>query len=172
MKKVNVNFGGFYYSLHSELIDSMVQMYEDTDNEDEVIEFDNYNQLHIKYSKHFVSFLNELMDCNLKFINFDSPKYYNYSTDKIVCKYTKKDFNAIKKYAKVNNLMNDIELHIKRITTSVDGYWAFYEYNEVFFPENESILIQCYLDVIIKKSVDEWFSYYDMQNVYEIIYSL
>jgi len=171
MKTTILNFGGFYYSLHSNLIDSMVEMYEQTDNENENIEFDHYNELYIEYSKNYVDFLNELIGCNLKFTELISPQYYNYSTDKIECKYTKKDFNAIKKYIKLNNLQNEVEKHIKNITTSKSGFIAFYDYNEVFLPENESILIQCYLDVIIQNNTENWINYYDMQNVYELIYN-
>lgn len=172
MKTVNLNFGGFYYSIHSELIDSMVEMYEDPNDDGFIKEFDNYSQLHIDYSKNYVDFINELTDCNFKFLALNSPKYYNYSTDKIECKYTKKDFQLIKKYVKSKNLQNEVENHIKRITTSVDGYWAFYEYNEVFLPENEGILLQCYLDVIVKNSTEKCLDFYDFENVYELIYSL
>lgn len=171
MKTTILNFGGFYCSIHSELAESMVKMYEDNDGEN-VIEFENYSKLYAEYSKRFVSFLNELMGCKLKFISLESPRYYNYSTDNIVCNYAKKDFAAIKKYAKENDLQKDIENHIKDITTLKDGYWPFYEYSEVFLHENEDILIQCYLDVIIENSTENWINYYDIENVYEIIYSL
>jgi len=166
-----INFGGFYYSIHSANIDIMIEQYEEPNETDgTVIEFDNYNELCIEYSKEYVEFLNELLNTDIDFISLESPKFYNYSTDKIKAEISKEDVLKVFKYIKENDLKIDITERIKEVTTSVSGYIPFYSYEDIFKHENIDILIQCIFDVICNNTGEEFLNYYDRNYMYELIY--
>jgi len=97
---ININFGGFYDSIHSDNIDwyidqeyayylewvdektiHRVQMTQDQWNDDVL-----YSDTKKSYCESYVDRLNKKLDLDLKYIGLDSPKYYNFTTDKIIAK--------------------------------------------------------------------------------------
>ena len=169
--KTILNFGGFYGSTHSLNIDKMIEMYEEPNEEtNETSEFDNYSELINDYTKCYVSFINELVGIELSFLELISPREYNFSTDKIEVECSKVDILKIIQYIKKNQLNEDFDEHANKATTSIGGYIPFYSLQDVFKSENRGILLQLLLDTIISESGDEFESYYDIQNMYELIY--
>ena len=83
--KTTVNFGGFYNSIHSDIISTCVADMEY--NWEEL----NYEATYNEYSKRYIKVLNNILDTNIIFKALNSPKYYNYTTDYIVTDISKKD---------------------------------------------------------------------------------
>ena len=147
--KTTVNFGGFYYSIHRDILDSEIEC---LGYGDEVI---NFEATHKAYSKNYIKVLNNILDTNIIFKTLNSPKFYNYSTDFINVEISKKDILKLFKYVKNEELKQEVFKHIKDISTSKDGYVAFYNYKDFFKKENLDILIECLLDIIIENLQDD-----------------
>jgi len=140
-----IDFGGFYHSIHSELIDNMIETFEiDEDNV-------NYKETCNSYCNEFIDSLNDMLELNLKFIKIDSPKFYNFSTDKIEAEINENDFNKLKDiYLSSQEFIDYIELNSK----SYSGFISFYNgFNEVI--KEDEILLQYMFNYILKEYADE-----------------
>src|SRR5210317_2589618 len=85
-----IDFGGFYHSIHSDEINHRIESFEiDEDNV-------NYKETCNSYCIEFIDSINDMLELNLKFIKIDSPKFYNFSTDKIEAEINENDFNKLK----------------------------------------------------------------------------
>lgn len=147
--QTSINFGGFYYSIHRDILDSELEC---LGYEDEVI---NFEATHKAYCKNYIKVLNNILDTNLIFKALNSPKFYNYSTDIINVEISKKDILKLFKYIKGEDLKQEVFNIIKKVSTSKDGYLAFYEYKDFFKKENLDILVGCLFDVIIENLQDD-----------------
>ena len=154
--KINfsLNFGGFYHSEHSETIENNIELYgyywEDVD----------YKKTHINYCKAFLNRLGEELNINLSFISLDSPRQYNFTTDKIFCSISDKDFKALLSTYDTKELYNYIEEHSK----SRSGFTSFYSgYAEV--KKETDIFLQYLFNYIL---IDEDFNIYDLEYETEI----
>ena len=146
--KTTVNFGGFYNSVHSDIIDTYV---EDMEYNWEDV---NYNDTYNIYSKNYIKALNNILDTNIIFKALNSPKFYNYSTDIINVELSKKDILKLFKYVKDEELKQEVFNIIKDSSTSKDGYVAFYNYTDFFKKDNLDILVECLMDIIIENLQD------------------
>ena len=147
--QTTVNFGGFYYSIHRDILDSEIEC---LGYEDEVI---NFEATHEAYCKNYIKVLNSILDTNLIFKALNSPKFYNFTTDIINVELSKKDILKLFKYVKDEDLKQEVFNNIKECSTSKSGYIAFYEYKDFFKKENLDILIECLLDIIIENLNDK-----------------
>ena len=146
--KTTVNFGGFYNSIHSDILDTYIEDYGyNWENVD-------YISTYKEYSKSYIKVLNNILDTNIIFKALNSPKFYNYSTDKINVELSKKDILKLFKYVKDEELKQEVFNIIKEASTSRDGYVAFYNYADFFKKDNLDILVECLLDVIIENLQD------------------
>ena len=146
--KTNINFGGFYNSIHSDILDSEIEC---LGYEDEVI---NFEATHKAYSKNYIKVLNNILDTDLIFKTLNSPKYYNFTTDIINVEISKKDILKLFKYVKDADLKGEVFNIIKDSSTSKDGYIAFYDYADFFKKDNLDILVECLMDIIIENLQD------------------
>jgi len=147
-------FGGFYHSEHSDNIDSREEMYgynwEDVD----------YKETHLNYCNAYLNKLSEELEINLKFIQLDSPREYNFTTDKIVCSISNKDFKALLDAYDTKELFNYIEEHSK----SRDGFYSFYSgYKNV--KAEKDIFLQYLFNYILQY---ESFDFYDLEFEIEL----
>ena len=168
---ISIKFGGFYGGPHDQKVDSMVNIYEF-----EGEEFDKYSELYEEYAKNYVDFLNYELGLDMKFVELDRPRFYNYRTDEIVVEI---DDNEVDRYiARVDDYMEeagmreDLEEYIIEKTTRSDGYIPYYTKDEVLMAENKDVLLQCMFAVLCRETEDEWESYYDLNSIYEIIFSV
>ncbi len=160
--QTNVNFGGFYNSIHSDIIESYV---EDMEYDWEAVD---YGATYKVYSENYIKALNNILDTDLIFKALNSPKYYNYTTDFINVELSKKDILKLIKYIKEEELKQEVFNIIKEASTPRDGYAPFYKYKAFFKKDNLDILIECLIDVIIEQLQDDIVE--DMQSNYiEII---
>ena len=144
--KFLIDFGGFYNSIHSDEIDNRIEYYES-------IEFDsvNYKETCNSYCVEFVNSLNDWLELDLKFIQIDSPQFYNYSTDKIEAEINENDFNKLKDtYLNSNEFIN----YVNEKSKSYDGFISYYNgFNEVI--KEDEILLQYMFNYILKEHADE-----------------
>lgn len=113
--EIQIEFGGFY-GYHDEYIDCMIDDYGiDFDNVDIKATSDDYavNWLH-----RFNSYCN----LNLEFVGIDSPKYYNYRTDRIVAKINDEDIERLMEFV---DYVEFYEYANPRLT-SCSGFISFY----------------------------------------------
>lgn len=150
----SLNFGGFYHSEHSGTIDNNIDMYE---YEWEEVD---YKKTNINYCKVYLNKLSEELEINLDFISLDSPKEYNFTTDKIFCSISNKDFSTLLSVYDTKELFNYIEEHSK----SRDGFSSFYSgYKAV--KEETDIFLQYLFNYILQY---EDFDFYDLEFEIEL----
>jgi hypothetical protein len=143
--KFLIDFGGFYHSIHSDVIDDRIETFEI--DEDKV----NYKETCNNYCNEFIDSLNDMLELNLKFIQIDSPKFYNFSTDKIEVEINENDFNKLKDtYLNSNEFID----YVNENSKSYDGFISFYNgFNEVI--KEDEILLQYMFNYILKEYADE-----------------
>lgn len=129
-------FPGFYNTILSEGYfdhDSECDHYkelglipQDIDNSDIDFSFD-YDQYMLDVSSKYVDLVNEFLSennlaSNVEFVKLVSPKFYNYSTDKIIIKGT---FNIPVIIKVINNNLENFKNFLKDNYTSYDGFISF-----------------------------------------------
>lgn len=140
-----IDFGGFYHSIHSDEIDHRIESFEiDEDNV-------NYKETCNSYCIEFIDSINDMLELNLKFIKIDSPRFYNFTTDKIEAEINENDFNKLKDiYLSDNEFIDYIELNSK----SYSGFISFYNgFNEVI--KEDEVLLQYMFNYILREYADE-----------------
>ena len=153
-----IDFGGFYHSVHSDILDIQIDYFEiDEDNV-------NYKETCNSYCNEFIDSLNDMLELNLKFIKIDSPKFYNFSTDKIEAEINENDFNKLKDtYLNSNEFID----YVNENSKSRYGFTSFYNgFNEVI--KEDEILLQYMFDYILKEYADEIDNYISEMD-FEII---
>jgi len=149
-------------------VDSLIDIY-NSDNEYPEYNFDNVNfkKTYLNYINSYCSHLSDYIkseytaDINFKNLELNSPKYYNYSTDKILANISEKQIKEL------NSLMIKDVLFLeflKERTKSYDGYHSFYTY-ETALNNKDNILIMYVLEYICDK-FNENFYFGDLE--YEI----
>lgn len=172
-----LNFGGFYYSIHDELIDSMLSNYF-SDEDGEEIDYSDYNinytlirEEYIKrYLESFEEFLSDELNIGINIINdgVQSPRFYNYSTDYIAAALNSEDTKKI-----LNLIDDDIIEYIEENSKSCSGFISFYSgFDEVI--QDQEILVSYIFDYIISElyTIDIFLDYYDRNYMYETLYSI
>ena len=153
-------FGGFYHSEHSENIDNNIELYgydwEEVD----------YKNTYINYCNAYLNRLSEELEINLKFIQLDSPREYNFVTDKILCSISESDFNNLLNTYDFGILGNTKELfnYIEEHSKSRDGFSSFYSGYEAVKKEKD-IFLQYLFDYILQY---ENFDFYDLEFEIEL----
>ena len=173
--KFYIPFEGFYNSIYDSEIDSVI----DGEIEEGYIENDDnidYNIIYNEMSEHIFDTIEELFNDEFdlftensffKYDGLSSPKYYNYSTDKIMAKCSPEVYLTILNHFKDNDNVID---YINKNSKSRDGFVSFYDgYNEVI--KDPAIYLQYlfewfvlneYRDEVIQQSFD---------NINEVIYN-
>ena len=175
--KFYIPFEGFYYSIYDSIIDSILES-EISEGylTEEQTENINYTNLHLELSKNIFYCILELFNDEFdlftdnNFITFEglySPKYYNYSTDKIKAIVSPEIYlTLLNKFENNDSFLN----YVNEASKSRDGFASFYEgINEV---KKESSIFLEYLF--------QWFTLYEYrdeviqfttEDIHEIIYN-
>ena len=160
---IQIDFGGFYYSRHSDYIDYDIEQFieslldEDKINEENVDDIYNnidYNNIHNQYIKKYCSFLEKIIhdefNIEIDFVNIslNSPKEYNFYTDVILCeadKYKLQDltdkFLNHSDWSEYKDLFLD---YVTEITTFRSGYIPHYTYDEIMNNKNNMLFTQIF----------------------------
>ena len=177
--KFYIPFEGFYYSIYESMVDDII------DNEindgylknDDNIDYKNiFNAMsesifddiiEIFIDETFGSVNNDFCSTNIIYEGLSSPKYYNYSTDKLKAKISYNNYSLIYgKYITNESFIN----YVNKESKSRDGFVSFYEgikeiskepsiFLEYLF---EWFVLNEYRDEIIDKTTD---------NLNEVIYN-
>ena len=156
----SLNFGGFYHSEHSENIDSQEESY--GYNWEEI----DYKKTHLNYCNSYLNKLSAELEINLKFIQLDSPREYNFTTDKILCSISENDFNNLLNTYDFGILGNTKELfnYIEEHSKSRDGFRSFYS-GYAAVKKEKDIFLQYLFNYILEY---ENFDFYDLEFEIEL----
>jgi hypothetical protein len=173
--RTTIEFGGFYGSVHEQLVESAVEMWhmdEDGNIENDTIDNWDWRESNNKYMREWTNIFSEWLkddyDLDIDFTNLEliSPKYYNFETDKIDADITERELDDL-----LGKFDNDVEFmqYLKQATTSYDGYISFYDYEQAK-ANKDGILPQYLLRYLANKFNErDLYDYYDRQNCYERI---
>ena len=114
--EIQIEFGGFY-GYHEEYIDNRIDDYE--------IDYDNvdWNATFKEYAKNWLWRFNNMSNLDLEFISVDSPKFYNFRTDRIIANVPSECASKMLQYTK----MEDFQQYANEQLTSCDGYISFFD---------------------------------------------
>lgn len=114
--EIQIEFGGFY-GYHEEYIDNRI--------DDCQIYYDNldWNAIFKDYAKNWLLRFNNMSNLDLEFIGIDSPKFYNYRTDRIIANVPNECADKMLQYTK----MEDFQQYANEQLTSHDGYVSFFD---------------------------------------------
>ena len=146
-----LEFGGFYHSWHSETIDNDIASY---DYDWEKID---YKKTHDNYCKGLIESVNNELEINLEFVELDSPREYNFTTDKIITSIPHKEFTNLKQ-----EYINDTEFveWINEESRSRDGFSSFYSGLDAIIKEDDILLQYIFKYINIENStIDLEFEY-------------
>lgn len=172
-----LNFGGFYCSIHDQLIDNELDNYYQDDNGNTLDYYSldiPYKTILNEYSKLYINCFSEWLsdtysiDILLEFKSLSSPKEYNFSTDKIIAFISKLHESKLLKHFKNDTGFLD---YLKQATKSYDGYISFYDYESAL--KNKDDVLSDYLSSYLCNLFDnQYLNYYDKNNGYELLYGI
>lgn len=177
--KTVIHFGGFYDSVHSDNIDSMIDGYYSDIHSGDSLDYSNldipYSAIKLAYCKNwgegFKRFINDEcnIDVNFSNISIRSPREYNFQTDQILCEIGKGDETAlIKSYSSDPDFIG----YLREATVSKSGYISFYNYTDAM--ANKDNIFTAYLFEYLAElfNKNEFESFYDRYCMYELLYDL
>ena len=154
----NLNFGGFYESIHSYMIDNSIADFYDKDIEDIYEDDKIYDQIDFKTMKknYCIEYLNEYLkiidnhnQLNIKFKGINSPEYYNFETDKINAAINEFAIDHI-----IKNANYDLIEYINENSQSYDGFNSWYiGFEEVI--KNKAVFMTYYTDYLTQLNKDK-----------------
>lgn len=174
---VLLDFGGFYYSHHDYALETAVENFcLDDMGEFNQSEYENidFTALYKAYSKEYIEKFNEWLNDELEteieliYKSLRSPKFYNYSTDKICLEISEQDAKKVNSKLPENK---DFLEYLKERTTSYPGFVSSYSFDEVM-NNKDNVLINYILDFLSMQYNDEALtcSIYEV-NVFEVVAS-
>lgn len=175
--KFYIPFEGFYCSIYDDIINDIIysEIEEGYLNENEADKID-YSNLHLQLSEHIFYCILELLndEFNLfadnNYIKFDglySPKYYNYSNDKIeaIC--------SPEIYLKLLNCFEkneDFINYVNEASKTRSGFISFYEgINEI--KKEPSIFLEYLFKWFVLDEYRNKLINFSTDNIHEIIYN-
>jgi hypothetical protein len=155
--EIQIEFGGFY-GYHEENINHRLHDWGDVD-----FEYVDWNATFKSYAKNWLHRFNNDANLSLEFVGIDSPKFYNYRTDRIVANVTNDDINKMLQYTK----MEEFQKYADEQLTSYSGFISFFDNLDELLrkayksDDDMALLLGLICDYII-----------DAENVNEDIYEL
>lgn len=130
LETVILSFPGFYNSGLDDYMDQEVEteMGEQGEDYETVEKRTEYSRGRLAIASAWLDEFNKETNLNLKFKEINSPKEYNFSTDKLVCEISEEEFNMIRAKVLEDNedrggaLQDTINNHF----TQRDGFYPFY----------------------------------------------
>lgn len=128
--QTTIPFSGFYESIHNSNLDDAVEQMFSNDSGDsnhklsDSVHFDcNWSQVFKEYAKAYCeNFADRFNLSSLKFEDLDSPKYYNFATDRI---FAEIDVSEVVRIVSEIDL-EDFLAYAREKFTSRDGFASFY----------------------------------------------
>ena len=180
--ELNLGFGEFYYSVHSDIVDFLVESnFDENNDEEDYYESIDYQRIYKEYCKYYVKYLFDyILDTDgikltTKSNNIDmwSPREYNFSTDVIILKDVPK--STVKKLTTLFNRYlegSKFRDFIKVKTTSRDGYMPLYKYEDVVDKKDLDVSLEFLLEFVANEFNEEGHELYDKMSESLDIYFL
>lgn len=178
--KTIINFGGFYHSIHSGLIDNAAEL-TCTNNEGDLDQkmYDEFNWQEAQkkycsaYLDKFEDWLTDEIELKetpqLQFKELISPRYYNYTTDKIEASISEENSKEIKNALLLSDYATEFAQYVAERTTEQPGYSPFYTYKQVM-QNKKGIFIDLALEFLTEKyNKEDLLNSIHEVNVYEAI---
>lgn len=171
--RTTIEFGGFYESLHSSLLDQAVESFcMDEDGNVDMGMLDDWDwcDSHYSYMLEWVQLFEQWIsdeygvklnftECELK-----SPKYYNFETDTIDTTLTSREVNDILDKFADNAEFDD---YLRDATTSRSGFISFYDYDQAKSNKDGVQLQYLFRFLADRFNEQDLMDYYDRYNSYE-----
>jgi hypothetical protein len=144
-----IPFTGFYDSDHSALLDNELESIFSDNNGDPLPsagdswEHIDWTKVHTEYAKRYADTFCDLLSdgagvpIRLKFVELNSPRAYNFATDRIFVEVSQRAVKALYKLATGHPAAKaqlDGQIHEK--FTSYDGFMSFYDNSLAAWPKN------------------------------------
>ena len=169
--KTQIDFGGFYHSIHSDVIEREIEA---AICDDDGIIFDDceyevdYNKTRHNYIEHycwlFEDYLDFQYDLKIKFKNLNlwSPREYNFETDSIICEITPAEHDKL-----TNHFRKDDEFldYLTEATKSYDGYRSYYTIDDALRDKNGMLDVYILRYLASKFENDEYHSFYEFTDI-------
>jgi len=175
MQTLTINFGGFYESWHSDIIDNEIDQNYCDDSGEMPEDFDyskiNYKALKKAYCKRYLSrVLSEYLDdeYGLKIIFgfecLDSPRFYNFETDVIQARTTNRHHVAL-----LNHFKKDFDFlsYLKEDTKSREGFHSFYNFDMAI--NNKDNILHVYILKFVCEKINRLFDLLQHEPFLELI---
>jgi len=151
----NINFGGFYESNASYMIDNAIANYFNVDDIDSVNESDieniDYKAMQNEYGEQWLDLYKEILPFGVGYVGIESPEYYNFETDKIIAR---THINT------VNRLIDELQHNYDFIewlddaSASYDGFNSYYQgFDQV--KTNKAVFMTYYTDYLSENNKDD-----------------
>ena len=159
--KYNLDFGGFYESIHNWNIENSIASHFDVDSYDDLSDDDvdiiDFKAMRLDYAKQWFNLYYQNVFSHGDFIGIDSPSYYNFETDKIEVEISASKVNQI-----IEACCNDYEARdfIDNHSQSYDGFNSFYEgFDNV--KKNPAVFMNYYTRYLSEINKDEINDFFD-----------
>ncbi len=167
--ETRVPFSGFYNTIHSDHLDRQLDLDEDSELSSAEIEKKSdetdWKAMHIAYSKAYVDQINKMLGLKLEFIELDSPKFYNFETDRIFAKISAEEVEALKARVNVEAMEKLVADHFTSRSGFISHYASSYaEWLEAGELDHNQIctLIECILEQEEGEGWEDW----TIENLY------
>lgn len=150
----NINFGGFYESIHSHIVNSVIANHFDHDDyydvDDDDIDTVDINAMQEDYAEQWLEHYKEIIPFGIGYVGIDSPDYYNYETDKIIARIST---------TKVDELIETLEHDYKFVkwldnnSQSYDGFHSWYTGFEQV-KTNKAVFMTYYTDYLTEQNTE------------------
>ena len=154
IQNVALDFGGFYNSVHSDLMDSELETILETEDltYDNISDYISWKDIHLEYSKRLVVAFNNKFDLSLKFEELIQPREYNFHTDQILVEMSMQDYNFL--WLNINQ--DEMLDKINKATTAVSGYMPLYNSSEIL--DEPQFIAEFLLDFLMEDdNIYDWF---------------
>ena len=135
---------------------------------------DNYENINIDtvkarniFAQSVIDFLNDNFNLSLSYDSLHIPKFYNYEDDKINFSYSDNDFNLLLSAINDYELSDELEYRVQKVTSSCDGYVAFYNVEEL--KSDKDLYIRVILETLF--NIDYVQNEYEQYCDYNCIYN-
>lgn len=158
--KYNLDFGGFYESVHNWSIENSIAYHFDVDSYEDINDSQfnaiDFKAMQLDYARQWFDLYYEKVFSHGDFVGIDSPSYYNFETDKIEVEISASRVNQI-----IEDSCSDYEL-IDFIDTHSQSYDGFNSYYEGFdnVKKNPAVFMNYYtryLSEMHKEDIDYFF---------------
>ena len=152
----NINFGGFYESMHNYAIESSAYSsldidFDDYDARDDVDDTIDWKAMQKQYCIDWLELFNSEFNLDIEFKGIDSPSYYNYETDKITGSIDWSSFTELESKMLDND---DFIEYVNDNSKSYDGFNSFYDGIDAV-GENSAIMMMYITDYLLKSYSDD-----------------